>query len=70
MSQRIILAGATGRLGNLIAKSLKQRHAIVRALIRPGSASDTSELESRGVELAKVDFFNSAELTRACEGGS
>lgn len=70
MTELIILAGATGRLGKLIAKSLRQRNANVRALIRRGSTSDTSEIESCGVELVKVDFFNSAELTAACRGGS
>lgn len=66
----IILAGATGRLGGLIAASLMERGASVRALTRRGSSSDTSELRAANVSIVEVDYFNRSEMIAACRGGS
>src|SRR5678810_894544 len=66
----IILAGATGRLGRLIAASLIERGARVRALTRRGGSHDTSDLRRKGVSIAEVDYFSKAEMVAACGGGA
>ncbi|MBG8555987.1 NmrA family NAD(P)-binding protein [Hymenobacter guriensis] len=69
-SPLIVLAGATGSLGLLIAHHLRQRGAAVRALVRP-AASTTAETESlrrQGVEVAVVEYANAAALRQACTG--
>ncbi|GAA3929156.1 NmrA family NAD(P)-binding protein [Hymenobacter algoricola] len=68
----IVLAGATGALGLLIAHQLRQRGATVRALVRP-AASPKAEAESlrlQGVEVLAVDYTDAAALTRACTGAT
>lgn len=68
----IILAGATGQLGQRIAWHLRQRGATVRALIRRGSNNGAAItfLRDQGVHVVDVDFQNPAELTQACTGGT
>jgi nucleoside-diphosphate-sugar epimerase len=66
-----VLAGATGRLGGLIARSLRDRGATVRAIVRadipPGKAL---QLRDIGVSVAAVDYDDTNELARACDGAS
>src|SRR5690606_33338458 len=67
----IVLAGATGDLGGRIAKSLLQKGAIVRVLVR--SYSDKAKVDAlrkAGATIVEVDFHNAAELTKACEGAT
>ncbi|TGE29222.1 NmrA family NAD(P)-binding protein [Hymenobacter metallicola] len=66
----IVLAGATGALGLLIAHHLRQRGATVRALVRPGASAkaEAASLRLQGVELVEVDYANLAQLTQACTG--
>jgi nucleoside-diphosphate-sugar epimerase len=67
----IIIAGATGALGGRIAKTLLERGASVRAIVRPSSVIDKIEgLRKRGAEIVEVDYNNVSELTEACRGGS
>ncbi|MBO2007817.1 aromatic alcohol reductase [Hymenobacter negativus] len=68
----IVLAGATGALGLLIAHHLRRRGATVRALVRPTSTA-TAEAESlrlQGVEIVPVDYKDAAALTQACTSAS
>ena len=68
----IVLAGATGALGLLIAHHLRQRGATVRALVRP-EASAKAEAESlrlQGATVVEVDYNNKAELTKVCTGAT
>ena len=66
----IILAGATGALGQLIAGYLLQRKATVRALVRKNSSATAIEaLRAKGAEIREVDYKNVVELTEACLGG-
>lgn len=70
-SATIILAGATGDLGQRIARHLKNRGAQVRALVRPETeAARLVTLQVLGVEVVKVDYKNAAELAKACAGGT
>ncbi|WP_246010605.1 NmrA family NAD(P)-binding protein [Hymenobacter perfusus] len=68
----IVLAGATGGLGLLIAHHLRRRGATVRALVRPGSGrkAETESLRMQGVEVMETNFNSAADLTRACAGAT
>jgi len=63
---KTLVTGATGFLGSHIAERLVQRGDDVRALVRP--TSDTTFLESLGVELAIGDVTSAPTLTAALEG--
>lgn len=68
-TKTIIIAGATGQLGQRIAVHLLQSKHHVVALIRKGSNSKTASfLEKQGVVLHEVDFNDSSQLTKACTG--
>jgi uncharacterized protein YbjT (DUF2867 family) len=65
----ILLAGATGDLGERIAKALLERGAAVRALVRPGTAADgVARLRSLGAEIVQADYGDAAALRAACAG--
>ena len=67
----IVLAGATGRLGGLIARSLRDRGARVRGIVRPGIAAGKAlQLRQIGVTVCEADYDDPDQLARACEGGS
>ncbi|WP_234997139.1 NmrA family NAD(P)-binding protein [Hymenobacter roseosalivarius] len=67
----IVLAGATGDLGGRIVKHLRQRGAIVRALVRAGSAAPAvASLREQGATIIEVDFNDEAQLTKACSGAT
>ncbi|MFD2572159.1 NmrA family NAD(P)-binding protein [Spirosoma soli] len=70
-NKTIVLAGATGDLGFRIAQHVRQRGAIVKALIRKGSSSlKVASLRNLGATIVEVDFTNISELAQACLGGS
>ncbi|GAB3571399.1 Rossmann-fold NAD(P)-binding domain-containing protein [Hymenobacter daeguensis] len=66
----VVLAGATGALGLLIAHHLRRRGAAVRALVRPESSAgaEADSLRLQGVEVLPVDYRDAAALARACAG--
>jgi nucleoside-diphosphate-sugar epimerase len=67
----IVIAGATGALGGRIARTLLERGANVRAIVRSRSAREkVEELQQRGASIAEVDFGNAADITSACSGGA
>lgn len=69
--QRIVLAGATGDLGERIAIALTRRNAQVRALVRPGtSEAKKSVVRTTGATPVEVDFDDAAALERACAGAA
>jgi len=63
-----LVTGATGLLGSHIVEQLRLRGRPVRALVRPGS--DTSWLETQGVEFAEGSLSDPDSLAKACEGVS
>src|SRR5581483_5082786 len=63
-----VITGATGQLGSHIAEQLREQGEHVRALVRPGS--DTTFLQSIGVDLAHGDLLDPASIRRALEGAS
>lgn len=68
----VVLAGATGALGLLIAHHLRRRGATVRALMRPGASArpEAESLRLQGVELVEVAYDDAAGLTAACAGAA
>lgn len=67
----IVVAGATGNLGQKICFELKSLGAEVRALVRPGSHADTVKaLEEKGIIIVEADFNSMSALESACKGAS
>lgn len=64
--QRICLTGATGHLGNVLARELAERGHAVRALVLPGD--DLRPLEGVRVETVTGDLGDPASLERAFHG--
>ena len=61
-----LVTGATGLLGSHIVEQLVKRGRPVRALVRRNS--DTSWLQTQGVELAYGDVTDKASLGKAVQG--
>ncbi|MDO6392061.1 NmrA family NAD(P)-binding protein [Pontibacter sp. BT731] len=67
----IVLAGGTGDLGGRIAKSLLEKGAQVRVLVRRDSeAAKVDALRQAGAIMCEVDYHNAAALIKACEGAA
>jgi NADH dehydrogenase len=62
----ILVVGATGSLGQKIARGLLDRGETVHALARP--SSNWPPLEAAGARVAFGDLKQPASLERACEG--
>ncbi|MGW0515809.1 SDR family oxidoreductase [Crossiella sp. NPDC003009] len=62
----VLVVGATGFLGRKVVDELLGRGKKVRALVRP--ASDASQLESRGVQIARGDMLDVDSLVAAMNG--
>ncbi|QIX60385.1 NAD(P)H-binding protein [Hymenobacter lutimineralis] len=71
-SPLIVLAGATGALGLLIAHHLRQRGVHVRALVRPGAGTraEAASLQLQGIDVREVNYDSVADLTEACAGAA
>lgn len=71
MKQIILVAGASGDLGGRIVRSLLERGAEVRALVRAtADSSKIEKLEHMGAKVIRISKWNPAELIPACEGVS
>jgi uncharacterized protein YbjT (DUF2867 family) len=69
MQKTIVVAGATGNLGERIAQSLLKNGANVRVLVRNSSNTDKiNQLQQLGATVIKVDMGNMEALTAACKG--
>lgn len=69
MKKVIVLAGATGALGQLIGHELLRRGAGLRALVREGTAAErTAGLREAGAEIVPVNFGEATALTDGCRG--
>jgi uncharacterized protein YbjT (DUF2867 family) len=67
----IVLAGATGDLGERILNSLLQQGAHVKALVRQESLPEkVNELQNAGAEISVVDFGSQASVAEACSGAA
>ncbi|MFD1258088.1 NmrA family NAD(P)-binding protein [Mucilaginibacter terrae] len=71
MKNLILVAGATGNLGQRICRELIKLNVPVRGLIREGSNPEkVTALEQLGVDVFKVNLYNEQELVGACNGVS
>jgi len=71
MTSRVVVAGATGILGGRVVRSLIERGATVRGLVRSSSKPETiRDLADRGVETITVDLADRSALVQALAGAS
>jgi nucleoside-diphosphate-sugar epimerase len=63
---KILVTGATGKVGSRLVKQLAQRGNRVRALVR--DATRAADMLGDGVELAKGDLLDADSLTAAVRG--
>ena len=69
--KKILIAGATGNLGQRIAKALIEQGAAVDALVRRvGAIEKISNLKKMGVRIHELDFDKQNEMVNACSGAS
>jgi hypothetical protein len=69
MKKIILVAGATGNLGNKIVNALLEKEAEVRAIVRrETNAEKVVQLEQKGVKVFTVDMNNKNEIARVCKG--
>jgi len=71
MEKTILVAGATGSLGEKICRELIRRGAEVKAVVRAESnAEKVNALEALGVNIIQADFNDASMLESACSGVS
>jgi len=69
MKKIILVAGATGNLGERIINALLARGAEVRAVVRSGcDVEKLNKLETLGVKIFTVNMSNVEEISNACIG--
>ncbi len=69
MKKVIVVAGATGNLGERIARVLLQKGAEVRVIVRENSnAEKVQQLEKLGAKIFKVNLLNIDEIAKVCLG--
>ncbi|RGP61621.1 nmralike protein [Fusarium sporotrichioides] len=67
----VAVAGASGKLGKLVANALIKRGVIVKALVRPNTDPlRTNDLVSAGAIIAPVDLSSVSALTRELSGAT
>jgi nucleoside-diphosphate-sugar epimerase len=71
MNKIIVVAGATGNLGQKITNTLLQRGAEVRVIVRLASDPEKiKKLEVPGVKIFMVHKWNVEEISKACMGAA
>ncbi len=69
MKTKIIVAGATGNLGNRVCRELMKRGASVSAIVRTSTDADKIDaLKNMGVRVLEVDLYSIDEIAKACTG--
>jgi hypothetical protein len=69
MEKGILIAGATGNLGNRVCRELVKRNASVSAIVRSSTDPEKIKLlKNMGVRVIEVDLSNIDEIAKACEG--
>lgn len=67
--QTILVVGASGHLGGLIAHALLAKPGVaVRCAVRPGSRDKASALGQAGAQLVEIDLADPEALKRASDG--
>ncbi len=71
MKKIILVAGATGNLGERVINALLDRSSEVRVVVRSSSDIEKlNKLEKLGVKIFKVNMLNVEEISNACIGVS
>lgn len=69
MDSHILVAGATGNLGERICRELIKRNVRVRALVRNSTSEEKLDhLKGLGVEVVQADLSDLQQLTAICAG--
>lgn len=69
MNKLILVAGATGNLGQKICRELIKKKVAVRAIVRNGSDDEKIKLLTNiGVDVFKTELTNERDLIEACKG--
>lgn len=69
MNKIILVAGATGNLGNKIVNALLEKGAEIRAIVRrETNPENIAQLEQKGVKIFRIDMNNKSEIANACVG--
>jgi hypothetical protein len=69
MKNAILVAGATGNLGNRICRELLKREAAVSAIVRTSTDSEKIDtLTKMGVKVLEIDVNSLDEIAKACTG--
>jgi nucleoside-diphosphate-sugar epimerase len=69
MKKSILIAGATGNLGNRICRELLKKGAEVSAIVRSSTDPEKIEnLKKMGLQVYTVDFDNVDEIAKVCTG--
>jgi uncharacterized protein YbjT (DUF2867 family) len=67
-NQIILVTGATGNQGGVVAKSLFEQNKFkVRAMVRDKTSDKAKALQASGAELAEGDFDDAASLEKASQ---
>jgi len=71
MEKIVVVAGATGNLGERIVKALLERGAEVRVIVRPGSETEkVNKLEKLGAKVFKISSLDVEEISKTCMGAT
>nr|WP_222531118.1 NmrA/HSCARG family protein [Azospirillum sp. 412522] len=68
MEKTVLVFGATGQQGGAVARALRSRGWLVRALVRDPAAEKARALEAAGIDLHRGDFSDSASVAAAMSG--
>jgi nucleoside-diphosphate-sugar epimerase len=69
MKKSILIAGATGNLGNRICRELLKKGAEVSAIVRLSTDPEKIQnLKEMGLQVYTVDFDNVDEIAKVCAG--
>jgi hypothetical protein len=69
MKKTILVAGATGNLGQRICRELIQREALVKAIVRKSTDYDKINiLKKMGVEVKVIDLNSTEAISAECTG--
>ena len=67
MSRRILVTGATGRIGGAVAAQLLERGITTRAMVHRDDAR-SARLRGMGAEVVVADMFDIQQVTSAMTG--
>jgi len=67
MNHRVLVTGATGRIGGAVAAQLLEKGVTMRAMVHRDDAR-SARLRDLGAELVVADMFDIQQVTAAMDG--